>query len=302
MEKLVSVVIPSYGGAEFLVRCIDSVLYQTYQQLEVIVVDDNGMGTPRQLQTAEVMNKYRGDSRVRYICHEKNINGSAARNTGVKNAKGEFIALLDDDDFFYPEKIKRQVELLDSLPDIFAATYCACDIYHNGKKVGETSVSKSGSILYECLSNKVQMASTSLLIRKSAFLAIGGFDESFRRHQDWEFRARLAAKYHFQADNFIGFRRILEFRNSLNTPEIYKERREYYLTKMAPLISKLPLQQQKEIYVHHRMGVALMFFKHKKYKAFINEILNTKHVLACLGFLMNRTLFIFKRGKLRLVD
>lgn len=302
MENLVSVVIPSYGGAEFLERCIDSVLCQTYQPLEVIVVDDNGVGTPDQLKTAEVMKKYESESRVRYVCHEKNINGSAARNTGVKNANGEYIALMDDDDIFYPEKIERQVELLNSLPETYGATYCACDIYHNGVRVGVTSVSKSGNILYECLSNKMQMASTSLLIRKSAYLAIGGFDETFRRHQDWEFRARLAAKYLFQADNFFGFRRILEFRNSLNTPEIYKERREYYLTAMKPLINTLPSQQQTEVYVHHRMEVALMFFKHKKYKAFIREVLGTKHIWACLIFMMSRVFLIFKRGKLRMID
>ena len=209
---------------------------------------------------------------------------------------------MDDDDIFYPEKIERQVRLLDSLPETYGATYCACDIYHNRKKVGETCVTKSGNILYECLSNKVQMASTSLLIRKSAYLSIGGFDESFRRHQDWEFRARFAAKYQFQADNFIGFRRILELRNSLNTPEIYKERREYYLKAMEPLINTLPPQQQKEIYVHHRMEVVLMSFKHKRYKAFIKEILDTKQVPACLKFLMHRILLIIKRGKLKLVD
>ena len=302
MVKLVSVIIPSYGGADFLTRCVDSVLSQTYKQIEVVVVDDNGLDTPMHRKTAEVMQKYANDDRVKYVCHEKNINGSAARNTGVKNAKGEYIALMDDDDIFYPEKIERQVRLMDSLPEKFGATYCACDIYHNGIKVGESCVSKSGDILYECLSNMVQMASTSLLIRKSAYVAIGGFDESFSRHQDWEFRARLAAKYHFLAENFIGFRRILEFRNSLKTPEIYKERREYYLKAMEPLISTLPVRQQKEIYVNHRMEVALMFFKHKKYMAFIKEILCTKQVPACLKFLMNRVLLIFKRGKLRMID
>ena len=299
---MVSAVIPSYGGAAFLERCVDSVLNQTYQHIEVIVVDDNGLGTPAQLLTASVMEKYGRDSRVRYVCHEKNINGSAARNTGVKNSKGEFIALIDDDDVLYPEKIKRQVELLDSLPESFGATYCACDIFHDGKKVGETSVSQSGSILYECLSNKVQMASTSLLIRKSAYLAIGGFDESFRRHQDWEFRARLAAQYLIQADNFIGFSRSLMFRNSLNTPEIFKDRREFFLLKMEPLINTFPIKQQNKIIVYHKMDVALMFFKHKQYKAFIREIWSTKHVFECLLFLKNRLLIIIKRGKLKLVD
>lgn len=302
MNKKVSVIIPTYGGPDFLERCINSVLTQTYNNIEVVVVDDNGLGTEQQLRTEEVMKVYADDARVKYVCHQNNINGSAARNTGVKNADGEFIALLDDDDIFYPEKIKRQVELLDSLPDIFAATYCSCEIYNNGIKTGETSASKSGNLLYECLSNRVQMASTSLLIRKSAFLAIGGFDESFRRHQDWEFRARLAAQYNIQADDFIGFRRILVFRNSLNTAEIYKERREHFLKVMEPLINTLPCEQRKEIYVHHRMEIALMFLKRKQYVNFVKEILSTKQFWECFKFLLKRFVLILKRGKLQVLN
>jgi len=302
MEKLVSVVIPSYGGADYLERCIDSVLNQTYKFLEVIVVDDNGKGTPNQISTAIVMQKYDGDERVKYLCHEVNINGSAARNTGARYANGEYIALMDDDDIFYPEKIKRQVAMLESLTEEYGATYCSCDIYHNGEKVGGTSVSISGGILYECLANKVQMASTSMLIRKTAYWAINGFDESFKRHQDWEFRARLAAKFKIQADDFIGFRRILVFRNSLNTPELYKERREFYLNKMEPFISLLPLKQQKDVRVYHRMEIALMFFKQKHYKQFWKEIIASREIARCMAFMLKRMLLITKRGKLRLVN
>ena len=97
MDKpLVSVVIPTYGGAEFLKRCVDSVLSQTYPNIEIIVVDDNGLDTPNQLLTAKVMAEYNNNASVKYVCHKVNINGSAARNTGFKNSKGEYIALLDD--------------------------------------------------------------------------------------------------------------------------------------------------------------------------------------------------------------
>ena len=243
MSKIVTVVIPSYGGADFLERCVDSVLAQTYKDIEVVVVDDNGLDTPMQKSTAQVMKKYANDDRVKYVCHEVNKNGSAARNTGVRESIGDYIALMDDDDVFYPEKIERQVKVMESLSDDYAVTYCACDIYYNDNKIGESRADKSGSLLYECLSHKIQIASSSMLIRKSAYVALGGFDESFRRHQDWEFIARLASKFLIHGDNFIGFRRILEFRNNLNTPEIYKERRLYYLEKMQPYIRILPLKQ-----------------------------------------------------------
>ena len=302
MNKRVSVIIPTYGGPDFLERCVNSVLTQTYNNIEVIVVDDNGLGTAQQLRTEEVMKQYVDDSRVKYVCHQQNINGSAARNTGVRNSSGEYIALMDDDDIFYPEKIERQAKLMDSLSEEYAVTYCACDIYYRDKKVGESKAEKSGKLLYECLTHQIQIASTSMLIRKSAYLSIGGFDESFRRHQDWEFIARMASKYALKADNFIGFRRYLELRNKLGTPEVYKERRMYYLEKMAPLIESLTLKQQKEIIVGNKMEVAFMFLKQKRYKDFLKEY--REIAPGCLGaiWIIKRIVHILGRGKLRLVN
>lgn len=302
MNKRVSVIIPTYGGPDFLERCVNSILTQTYYNIEVVVVDDNGLCTEQQLKTAEVMKKYADDGRVKYVCHDVNINGSAARNTGVKNSTGDYIALMDDDDIFYPEKIERQVRLMETLPEDYAVTYCACDIYYRDKKVGESKAEKSGKLLYECLTHQIQIASTSMLIRKSAYLSIGGFDESFRRHQDWEFIARIAAKYSIRADNFIGFRRYLEFRNKLGTPEIYKERRLYYLKKMAPLIKTLSSKQQKEVVVGNRMEVALMFLKHKRYIDFIKEYKEIAPGLMGVKWIIKRLGRILGRGKLRMAN
>jgi len=96
MEKFVSVLIPTYGGGQYLHRTIDSVLAQTYPHFEVIVIDDNGVGTENQKKTQAVMEQYKDESRVIYICHEVNRNGSAARNTGFAHSKGDYICLLDE--------------------------------------------------------------------------------------------------------------------------------------------------------------------------------------------------------------
>ena len=301
MDKIVSVVIPSYGGSEFLHRCIDSVLTQTYKNIEVIVVDDNGLGTENQLLTAEIMGKYAGDNRVKYVCHEVNINGSAARNTGVKNSSGEYIALMDDDDEFYPHKIERQVRLLDSLTEEYGLVYCSCDIYKGDMKVGVSHADKSGSLMYECMMHQVQIPSTSLLIRKKDYEAIGGFDESFKRHQDWEFVDRFAKKFLIKGDDFIGFKRNLEFRNKLGTPEIYKERRLYYLNKMMPLIKSLPVNQQKDIIIRNKMDIVLAFLKSQRFKEAFFEYFDAKPGVRGLKFIYERIKTILKRGKLTIV-
>ena len=109
-EPLVSVVIPSFNYARFLVDCVDSALAQTYPHREIIVVDDGSTDNTRQ-----VLEHY-GDKIV-YI-HQSNQGLSQARNTGIHAAKGEFIALLDSDDLWHPRKLELQIRCMKDHPEI----------------------------------------------------------------------------------------------------------------------------------------------------------------------------------------
>ena len=195
MNNIVSVIIPSYGGGQYLERCVDSVLNQTYPYIEIVVVDDNGIGTPNQLSTAQVMAKYKDNERIKYVCHEKNQNGSAARNTGVKHAIGSYIALLDDDDEFYPTNIEEHMKVLPHLHEDYALTYCGLEEYLDGKLLRTVQRSFSGQDLYGILRHSIVVGSTSMCIKRSAWEELNGFDESFQRHQDWEFLTRILRKY-----------------------------------------------------------------------------------------------------------
>lgn len=103
-EKIptVSVVIPTYNRAHLVGRAIQSVLNQTYQDFEIIVVDDGSTDN-----TEEVVKSF-NDPRIRYIRHDQNRGGSAARNTGIKMARGEYIAFQDSDDEWLPEKLESR--------------------------------------------------------------------------------------------------------------------------------------------------------------------------------------------------
>ena len=106
----ISVVIPTHNRASFLKKAIESVLRQSYTNLEVIIVDDNSTDN-----TKEVVNSYK-DKRIKYIVHDKNKGGAVARNTGIIASTGDIVAFLDDDDEWLPEKIKKQMELFESKP------------------------------------------------------------------------------------------------------------------------------------------------------------------------------------------
>jgi glycosyltransferase involved in cell wall biosynthesis len=132
----VSVIIPTYGIPDRLEKTIQSVLNQTYSDLELIVVDDNNPDTEnRRLTTKIVQSVQNQDERLIYICHEKNKNGSAARNTGIRAARGEYISLLDSDDEYTPERIERCINALTNSRDPKAkGVYTGCEYRRNNQK------------------------------------------------------------------------------------------------------------------------------------------------------------------------
>jgi len=297
-QGLVSVIIPTYGGGEYLKRCIDSVLAQTYNAVEIVVCDDNGVGTEGQLCTAEVMSVYTGDPRVKYVCHEHNINGSAARNTAFRHSKGEYIALLDDDDEFLPGNIEAHLKVLKALPADYALTYCSGkDIYHDGKEVKVMRKTFTGQDLYAILMHRVVISSTSLVIRRSCWEALGGFDESFRRHQDWEFTARVMARYKVKALGHIGYVRYRYQRNNASDPEKRKAFMGHYLEKMMPYIKTLPLSQQKDILVSNRLHICVTYIKRHEYAKCLHHYMSINPGMRGIKFWWHFILSKLKRHK-----
>lgn len=287
-NPLISVIVPTYGGPELLPRAINSVLRQTYANFEIIIVDDNGIGTPNQIKTKDVIQPFLIDSRIKYIPHEINKNGSAARNTGFKNSKGTYIALLDDDDEYLPNFLNSQVEQISKQNKECGLVYCSYENYMNGSLTKIVHASLSGTLLYETLIHSFEIPTSAWLLRRSVYEDINGFDESFRRHQDWEFLSRLAARYIIVANDEICYRRHQVFRNSAQNVEKSKEYRNHYLSKMMPLIKQLPIRQQEEVVIYNKMDIAFIYIKQRKIKEFYREWREIRPGFYGIRFLIQR--------------
>lgn len=186
-KQMISVIIPTYKNRGGLTKSIDSVLSQDCDMdFEVIVVDDNSPEFPERKLTEKLMHNYDSDERVKYIKHLHNKNGAAARNTGIKASKGDYIAFLDDDDIFLPGKLQKQKDYLDRHSE-YAATYCLAR--RRGKPVA--CCPYKGMLAKELLMMKTAMFTPTLMFRREALEDIHGFDESFRRHQDYEMLLRF---------------------------------------------------------------------------------------------------------------
>lgn len=197
---LVSVIIPTYKRSDCLLQTIESVLSQTYPSIEIIIVDDNGLGNKFQVETQKKLQKYIDERKIIYIPHEVNKNGAAARNTGFRASKGEYINFLDDDDVLMPEKIEKQVIFLEKQPVNVGATYCNSRLTFRTRFTGrvktiETSYAAEGNLIKEYLKNEMHFNTSSLLFRRSVIEELHGFDESYRRHQDYEILLRFFTKW-----------------------------------------------------------------------------------------------------------
>jgi glycosyltransferase involved in cell wall biosynthesis len=177
---LVSAIVPTHNRAQMLARAIRSVQRQTYPHLEIVVVDDASTDNTR-----ETMEGF-DDPRIRYVRHENNQGGSAARNTGIRVATGEYIAFLDDDDEWEPQKTEEQLKAL-QVCDVVA---CASDDAHSRRRRNHLKTSIDLKDL-----KHGPWGGTGVLMARAAVLKETLFDETLPRGQDWDLFIRIALKY-----------------------------------------------------------------------------------------------------------
>lgn len=276
MDKpLVSVVIPTYSRPTFLKRCIESVLNQTYENIEIFVVDDNNPDTDSRTDTELVMTEYKDNNRIKYIQHECNKNGSAARNTGWKKSTGKYITYLDDDDIIERTKIQKQVECLEKLDESWGACYTG---YRLIKEHGQNQVSsekRSGNCYIYALMRTMFMGSGSnLLVRKKIVDEINGYDESFKRNQDIEFLVRVLENYKLAYVDEILLTIFQEGNREKRTFEQIDSYTKHYLNKFESRINKLSIQDRKRILnviSLERSRVALQKGKYRKALSIIKD-------------------------------
>lgn len=194
VNDLVSIIIPTYKNRGKLAASVKSALEQDYKEKEIIVVDDNNPDTEERLLTEKVMSQFVNESCVYYIQHAVNRNGASARNTGFRASRGGYIAFLDDDDTFLPGKLTKQVAYLKEHAE-YQAVYCLA--IRRGKPVA--TVPYKGDVSKELLMMRTSMFTPTLMFRRDSLEVIHGFDESYRRHQDYELLLRF-----FQSGSKIG--------------------------------------------------------------------------------------------------
>jgi glycosyltransferase involved in cell wall biosynthesis len=249
VKPLVSVVVPTRNRPQLAAHAVVSALEQSYANLEVIVVDD-GSEPPLTLPS-----DLRSDPRLRILRFDESEGPAAARNAGVRVSNGSLVAFLDDDDSWRPTKIERQVAVLMSSGDSVAAVESGFDLWDADGRLVLRYLPPVNRDLARTLLEKPCLQPSTVLIRKTAFDALGGFDISLRRVEDWDLWVRFADVY-----------------RAVALPEVHVDRNESKPTdelewyseivrRLETRIQLLPSAERKRIRAVHLLVEAHLLLK-----------------------------------------
>lgn len=193
MEPDVSVIMPVYNGGKHVREAVESILNQTFNNFELIIVNDGSTD-----DTGKILETYRREDRIRVITNEKRLNQATSRNIAIKESKGEYCAIMDADDVSMPDRLAKQVCFLDSNPQVSVVGSACYDIYENGdikrlviKFTDDGQIKRHLSLLNlkeSCIPH------TTAMIRREALLAIGLYNENYAAFEDVDLLIRMASK------------------------------------------------------------------------------------------------------------
>lgn len=307
---MISVIIPTYQRPKKLLEAIKSVQSQTYEQIEILIVDDNGQDDPIQQET-ECLVASVGDDRITYMAHPTNKGGCAARNTGIKHAKGEFVAFLDDDDVWADRFLETMLSCFTS--ESIGAVYC--DFYSYDGLYSHTQknpTAYSGNVRKRILEGWCPASTSLFLIRKDQIIQAGLFDENLKSFQDYDMWLRLSeyTEFFFCSEKLVvkyegigeqtsknpkrrfdGYETMTRKHEAILPPkdlELFQKAKEilYYSALFNRIVynkrHKLEYKQDKKDYINHfgSFSVRLHLFL---------KLNLSKKVYAKLGVLFNKS-------------
>lgn len=270
----VSVIIPSYGRPVFLRNSVSSVIAQTFENWELIIVDDNGAGSTAQIETSLALSELLEDPRIRYVFHEINLGGSAARNTGWRQSNSDFICFLDNDDLFHPEKLASQFSILESTD--FDLTVCGFDSYKGGKKVRTSqTIPFYENYLIPFVQGKINFASGStMMVRRKILIEVDGYDESFRRKQDVELMIRILTRGKIHVDDRVLVSLTIDDRSNIPKVEDFKKFQEKFSNKFKDIFQAFPDREQIGITQYGQIELAKVALWNKDFSTFFETLFN----------------------------
>ncbi len=274
MGELVSVVITTYGRAEMLKNALKSVITQTYDNLDIIVVDDNARMT-ESANVSQICEAF-GDPRIRIIRNERNLGGALSRNVGIQESKGRYVAFLDDDDEYYPKKVERQyLHFCESADPRLALVYCYCEERDAEGKVRRFyEYDYEGYCLYQVLQDCIA-ATSQWMCDKEKLISVGMFSNVPCKQDSVVLVKLLSAGYTVSRvpEVLSVYNNHIQGRISSNNHKKRIEGEEYLIDLCRTQYNKIDKRQAQEVEYNFRKRVYKHYFYNRNYGKFLVSLL-----------------------------
>lgn len=285
---LVSVVMPTYRRDDTLARAIKSVLNQTYRNIEIIIVNDNGDDGPYTPRVREIVGSF-ADAKIRLLELDVHKNGAFARNRGVEVSGGEFVAFLDDDDWWEKEKIEHQVAALSDLSDEWGVVSCRVKRYRGEELISVLPKHPDGNVYKDIMLIVSDFATGTLMVRRSLFDEVGGFDEELIRHQDLQLLIQLTYRRKLlQLDEPLHCCDVSDGQNRLGTAALI-EAKEALFNSVANVYESLTPSEKRAVACAQRAEVGRMRIKSGEKLKGIVDIMGLLESPVALGKTIEKT-------------
>ncbi len=187
----ISVVMASHNGERFIKQAIDSILWQSFNDFEFLIVDDGSTDL-----TAIILQEYKErDKRIKIITNSQCLGLTKSLNRALRQAQGEYIARMDDDDICIKNRFEKQIDFMDKNPEVVLCGTLGFIIDEKGEIIGEKNLALSYKDIKKKLLFNNQFIHSSLMMRKEVLNKEGFYDERFKKAQDYELVLRFARKY-----------------------------------------------------------------------------------------------------------
>lgn len=250
---MISVVIPTHNRADLLPKAIRSVQGQTWKDLEIIVVSDGSSDNTKDV--VETLAKE--DDRIKFIEYYPAKGGNVARNTGIKNASGEYIAFLDDDDEFMSEKLEQQMAVMNANPQIGLVYTGVRVLYVNEQIEYKTKARNAGNLRQEILLGNCIGTTSTVLVRTSVLLQAGMFDEKLKALQDYDLWIRVCQLCEIGCvpDEMINYYNYSGTKQISSATNKYEEAYDQINKKYRDMIAMMPPEKQREKKYNEYIGL-----------------------------------------------
>ena len=278
MNKLISVIITTYKRpVEIVKRAVNSVVNQTYDHWELFVINDNPEDIDLSNDIKDMIDEF-NDPRIHYYCMERNRGACAARNQGIRLSKGEYIALLDDDDEWMSEKLSLQLGGFNNerVGLVYSPFYKITDLDSKPQLIARATV--SGNVFNKMIYGNIAGGCSMTMFSRKAINEVGLFDEALLSSQDYDLYLRISEKYEFVYIGVPLVNRYLQDESITNSltkqiqgwdlftrkhQDLYNEYPDAYSYRINRFVSKLLEKGSfKEAFKYYKMGIKMKITRH----------------------------------------